>query len=103
MTFKQFVLLSLALLAASCKTVSWQPIDGASSDASALAQARKACRIDAKLAGLERAEQERNDELRQAGSNASAMLAREDFEQVRRQVWREIDICMARRGYQRDD
>ena len=97
------ILLAVGLSAAGCKTTSWQAIDGASGEAAAVAEARKACRIDAKIAGLERAEEERDEELRQASSNASKMVAREDFEQIRRQVWREIDICMARRGYRRND
>lgn len=101
--YRLSILLALGLFAAGCKTVNWYPIDGASGEEKAVADARKACRIDVKLAGLERAEEQRNEELRQAASNASKMVAREDYEQVRRQVWREIDICMARRGYRRED
>ena len=43
-------LLLPTLLLAGCKTVNWQPIDGASGDTAAIAEARKICRVDAKLA-----------------------------------------------------
>ncbi len=92
----------VAVLLFGCNAVNWQPIDGASGEAEAVAEARKLCRVDAKLAGLARAEEERDQALQQSRTNESKMVARDDFDQIRRQVWREIDICMARRGYQRN-
>ncbi len=102
MSSKTCLLAIFGLLLCGCQAVGWQPIDGASGEASAIAEARKFCRVDAKLAGLERAAKERDEALRLSQTNESTMVARDDYDQIRRQVWREIDICMARRGYQRN-
>ena len=78
MKYKTTLYLLPLLVLGGCGTVNWQPI-------------------------VQEPEDERDEGLRQASSNAAKMVAREDYEQIRRQVWREIDICMARRGYSRSD
>lgn len=93
--------LALALVSGCQKTLNWTPLDGGSADAAALEKARKACRIDIKLAGVERAEEEREQKLRSSTTDQAKMLANEDYEQLRRQVYREIDACMRKQGYKR--
>ena len=102
MNDKTHLLLFAALLLTACQAVNWHPIDGASGSAAAIAEAREVCRLDAKLAGLENAREQRDAALGQASSDAAKKAARDEFEQIRRQVWREIDICMARQGYRRN-
>ncbi len=101
MNSKSYLLLIPGLLLFGCQSVGWYPIDGASGAAAAIAEARKACRLEAKLAGLQNAQQQRDEALSQAETDASKQAARDEFNQIRRQVWREIDICMARQGYRR--
>ena len=93
--------LILALLAGCQSGLDWKPLDGGSIDPERLELAQKACRIDIKLAGLEHAETLRDERMRRATSNEAQMLAKDEYEDLRRQVYREIDTCMNRQGYQR--
>ncbi|MGD8419554.1 MAG: hypothetical protein PVI70_19420 [Gammaproteobacteria bacterium] len=87
-------------LAAGCQA-GWTRRDGAAVDASRLEQALKVCRVERKLAGLERARDERDRGLRQAGSNQATTQVKEDFAAIERQVQAEIDACMQQQGYAR--
>ena len=91
------VLLSLALIA-GCQP-QWVRLDGRDVKDARLEEAKRTCRVERKLAALGHAEDERDDDLASAGSNEAKMLVKEDFEQVRRQVYREIYICMDKQGY----
>ena len=93
--------LTLALLAGCQQNLAWKRLDGSSADSGQLEQARKKCRIEVKLAGLERAQEERDEKLRQASSNQAQMLVKDDYEEIKRQVYREIDTCMNQQGYKR--
>lgn len=93
--------LALALLTGCQSSLNWTPLDGGSADATKVEKAHKACRIDIKLAGIERAEEERDKKLSQSSTDQAKMLAKEDFDQVEKQVYREIDTCMNKQGYKR--
>ena len=93
--------LSLALLASCGQKLAWKRLDGSATDGARLQQAQKACRIEVKLAGLERARDERNERLRTASNNQAQMLAKDEYEELERQVFREIDTCMNKQGYRR--
>ena len=93
--------LVLALLAGCQGGLDWKRLDGGRDDPSRLERAQKTCRIEIKLAGLERARDERDERVRNASSDAAKKLAKDDYEAVRRQVYREIDTCMNRQGYRR--
>lgn len=93
--------LTLTLVASCQSDLNWTPIDGGNADAAALEEARRACRIDIKLAGIERAEEERNQQLSSSTTNQAKMLAKDEYEEIRRQVYREIDTCMRKQGYKR--
>jgi len=95
------IILTLALLVGCQKSLDWKPFDGGSTDAARLEKARKACRIEVKLSGLERAQQERDKKLGTSSTNQAKMLAKDDYGQVKRQVYREIDLCMQEQGYKR--
>jgi hypothetical protein len=91
------IILILALLA-GCQP-KWVRLDGETVRDARLEEAKRACRVERKLTALERAEEDRDDDLARANSNEAEMLVREDFDQVRRQVYREIYICMDKQGY----
>ena len=93
--------LALALLGGCQGGLDWKRLDGGRDDPDRLERAQKTCRIEIKLAGLERAEAERDERLKSASSDAAKMLAKDDYETIRRQVYREIDTCMNRQGYRR--
>lgn len=93
--------LTLALLAGCGQKLAWKRLDGASVDPARLQQAQKECRIEIKLAGIERAKEERNQKLGSSTSNQAQMLAKDEYEEIRRQVYREIDTCMNKQGYKR--
>jgi len=95
------ITLTLTLTGGCQKNLDWTPLDGASTDAAKLEKARKACRIDIKLAGVDRAEEERDKKLSQLSTNQAKMLAKDDFDELRKQVYREIDTCMRKQGYKR--
>lgn len=95
------ITLTLALPGGCQKNLNWTPLDGSSSDAARLAKARKACRIEIKLAGLERARDDRDRKLDSASTNAAEMNVRDEYKQIKRQVYREIDACMRKQGYAR--
>lgn len=95
------IIVGLALLGGCQKNLAWTRLDGTSADTDKLEQARKACRIDIKLAGVERAEEERNENLAKASTNQAKMLVKDEYEEIRRQVYREIDTCMNKQGYKR--
>ncbi len=95
------ITLSLALFTGCQSNLNWKPLDGSSAETAEVEKARKACRIEIKLAGIERAEEERDKKLSQSSTNQAKMLAKEDFDQEKRQVYREIDTCMNKQGYKR--
>jgi hypothetical protein len=89
-----------ATLASACGTT-WTRVDGSSVNEAKLGQALAKCRVERKLEGLARAEEERKRELAQARSNQQKMLAKEDYAAIEREVYREIDICMHGQGFRR--
>ena len=94
-------LLVVALsLASGCQS-KWAGLDGSSADEAGLEKAKKTCRVDRKLAALERAREERNDDISNSSTNEAIMLIKQDFDAVERQVYKEIDICMHGEGYKR--
>jgi hypothetical protein len=95
------ITLTLTLLGGCQTNLDWTPLDGANADANQLEEARKACRIDIKLAGVDRAEEERDEKLSQSSTDQAKMLVKEDYDELRRQVYREIDTCMRKQGYKR--
>ena len=95
------IALTLALLGGCQQSLKWTRLDGSSADEARLEQARKACRIDIKLAGVERAEADRDEKIKKSSTNQSKMLAKEEYDSIRRQVYREIDTCMNKQGYKR--
>ncbi len=95
------ITLTLALLGGCQKNLDWRPLDGASANPAQLEKASKACRIEIKLAGLERAQEERDQKLGAASTNQAKMLVEDDYEQIKRQVYLEIDTCMRKQGYKR--
>jgi hypothetical protein len=90
----------LAALAGGCQS-GWVRSDGAAADATRLERARKVCRVERKLAALERTREERDRELRQSNSNQVTMQVKEDFAAVERQVQEEIEACMRQQGFAR--
>ncbi len=95
------ITLTLTLLGSCQKNLDWTPLDGASVNPAQLEEARKACRIEIKLAGLQRAQEERDKNLGASSTNQAKMLVKDDYEQVKRQVYLEIDTCMRKQGYKR--
>ena len=95
------IIFTLVSLTACQKQLAWTRIDGDSTRESRLQAARKACRIDIKLAGVERAEQDRDEKIRRSASDLAKSQAKNEYEQIRRQVYREIDTCMNKKGYKR--
>ena len=95
------ITLTLTLLVGCQTNLDWKPLDDTNADAKHLDEARKACRIDIKLAGIDRAEEERDEKLGQSSTNQAKMAVKDDYEALRRQVYREIDACMRKQGYKR--
>ena len=93
--------LALALQGGCQGGLDWKRLDGGRDDPGRLEQAQKTCRIEIKLAGLERARDDRDERLKQASSDAAEQRVKDEYETIRRQVYREIDTCMNRQGYQR--
>jgi len=93
--------LALTLPLLACAQLEWRRLDGAAVDEQALQQARQTCRIERKLTALERAREERDSDLGDAGSNQAKMTVKDEFAEVERQVYREIDTCMSQQGYRR--
>ena len=91
----------LTILAAGCSTITWTRLDGGSADEARLAQALETCRVERKLEGLARAEEDRSRQLGVAKSNQQKMVARETYADIERQVYREIDTCMYGQGFRR--
>lgn len=89
-----------AALVAGCGTT-WTRLDGGTANDAKLEQALGKCRVERKLEGLARAEEERKRELRQAASNQQKMAAKETYAEIERQVYKEIDICMHGEGFRR--
>ena len=87
-------------LVAGCGTT-WTGLDGGTASEAKLERALEKCRVERKLEGLARAEEERKRELRQAASNQQKMTAKENYAEIERQVYREIDICMHGEGFRR--
>lgn len=99
---KTLPIISLALLLAGCgQNLAWKRLDGGSINDARLQAAQKECRIETKLAGIERAREARNDGLRKATTNEAEMRVKEDYDAIRQQVYREIDTCMNKQGYKR--
>lgn len=94
-------LLVVALSVASGCQSKWVSLDGSSADETGLEKAKKTCRVDRKLAALDRAREERNDDIAKSSTNEGRMLIKENFDAVERQVYKEIDICMHSEGYKR--
>lgn len=93
--------LTVVLFAGCQSNLDWKPLGSGSAEAAKLEEARKTCRIDIKLAGVDRAEEERDEKLGQASTNQAKMAVKDDYEALRRQVYREIDTCMRKQGYKR--
>ena len=93
--------LTLALLAGCGQKLSWTRLDGGSADQARLQQAQKECRIEIKLQGLERAREDRDKGLAESSTNQGQMLVKDEYEEIKRQVYREIDTCMNKKGYKR--
>ena len=89
-----------AIIATGCGTT-WTRLDGSSADEKRLERALETCRVERKLEGLARAEEERSRQLGLAKSKQQKMAAREEYDEIERQVYREIDICMHRQGFRR--
>ena len=89
-----------AIIVTGCGTT-WTRLDGGSADEARLERALETCRVERKLEGLARAEEERSRQLGLAKTNQQKMTAREDYAEIERQVYREIDICMHRQGFRR--
>ena len=89
-----------AALVAGCGT-SWTRLDGGTANDAKLEQALRKCRVERKLEGLARAEEERKRELRQASSKQQKIAVNEEYAEIERQVYREIDICMHDQGFLR--
>ena len=98
--FSVSLLVMTLTLASGCQP-NWTRLDGGSADEAGLQTAKKTCRVEKKLAALERAREGRDDDITKSSSNDSKMLIKDDFAAVERQVYREIDICMHREGYKR--
>ena len=95
------IVLGLALLAACSQKLAWTRLDGGSPDPAQLEAVQEKCRIKFKLTGLERAREERDQKLKNSSSDQAQMLAKDEYEEIRQQVYREIDTCMTERGYKR--
>ena len=95
------IILGLALLTGCGQKLPWTRLDGGSPDPARLQAAQKECRIESKLTGLERARVEREQKLKNSSSEQAQTLARDEYEEIRQQVYREIDTCMTRQGYKR--
>ena len=95
------ITLALTLSAGCGQKLAWTRLDGGKADSEQLQKAQKACRIETKLAGIERAREDRNEQLKKASSNEAEMLVKDEYEEIRRQVYREIDTCMNKQGYKR--
>ena len=91
----------VAVLASGCASINWTRLDGSTADDARLAKALETCRVERKLEGLARAEEDRSRQLAQARSNQQKMTAREDYAAIERQVYREIDTCMQGQGFRR--
>ena len=95
------IVLCLVLLPGCSQKLAWTRLDGGSPDPAQLAAAHKKCRIAFKLTGLERAREERDQKLKNSSSNQAQTLANDEYEEIRQQVYREIDNCMTKLGYKR--
>ena len=95
------IIAGLILLGGCQSNLAWTRLDGSSATPEQLQEASKACRIEIKLAGIERAQEERDDDLNKASTNQSKMLVKDEYEQLKQQVYREIDTCMNKKGYRR--
>lgn len=95
------IVLGLALLVGCSQKLAWTRLDGGSPDPAQLEAAQEKCRIEFKLTGLERAREERDQKLKNSSSDQAQMLAKDEYEEIRQQVYREIDTCMTKRGYKR--
>lgn len=95
------LLLATLLLLGACTGAPWFRLDGASFDDADLEQAKQTCRVERKLGGLQRAVEERDTELDQAQSDAERSRIKAEFDQINRQVYREIDTCMYKQGFRR--
>ena len=91
----------LAVLVTGCGSINWTRLDGGSADQARLKRALETCRVERKLEGLARAEEDRGRQLQLARSNQQKMTAREDYAEIERQVYREIDTCMYGQGFRR--
>ena len=94
------LLLPLLMVFGGCSSP-WYRLDGAGVEDADLQQALKTCRVARKLEGLERARDDRDDDLDQSTTNQQSMLIREEFSAIERQVYQEIDTCMYKQGYRR--
>lgn len=93
-------MLLLACLLAGCGGNSWVRLDTAAA-AVDLPSAKQICRLDEKLAQLERVRQEDYAALQQARTNETKMVARDNLQLNQREIRDEIDDCMRRQGYRR--
>lgn len=101
MKFFSVPLLAVFLLLASGCQLKWVRLDGDSVDQARLEEAKQSCRVERKLAALERAREERDDKLARSSTNEAKMLLKDDFDAVEKQVYLEIDTCMHKQGYMR--
>ena len=93
------IVISLALLT-GCQ-LKWVNLDGTKPFEARLEKALSACRVDRKLAALERAGAENKDRIAKTKDRDRKQQLKNQHEEVRVTVYREIDSCMRRQGYQR--
>ena len=89
------------LLVGACQKTAWQPLAQTELDSGDLERAKRACRVDERLAELVNARSESSEALRKANTNAGKMLVRDDIQLKEKAIYAEIDACMNAEGYAR--
>ena len=101
-TFPILTLVVTSFLLGGCQgNLKWKRLDGGNADEARLMLAQKTCRIEVKLAGLGRAEEERDARIREVTQKEARAIIEDEYQAIRVQVYREIDACMNKQGYQR--
>ncbi len=98
-TAKISIVFVLVLMSA-CQ-LKWVKLDGSNPDEARLEKAMRSCRVDKKLAALERAGDENKKKIAGTKDRDRKQQLKDGHEAVRETVYREIDTCMRRKGYQR--
>lgn len=97
--FRIWIILALVLIG-GCQ-IKWVKLDGSTATDAKLQNARTTCRVDKKLAGLERAEKEMKRQVSATRTKESKQALEQEFDTVEITVYREIDICMHKQGLKR--